>query len=88
MSMYGLEMVISWLEIQRDEHASLLMRKFDGACTQPGQDWLKRKSIASFSQGLANATRMMENVHTSMIHLKLQSAPNFCVVHAQTSIAT
>lgn len=68
--MFELEMVISWLEIQRNVYVSLQVRKFDGVCVLPDCDWLERENIVSFSLDLANATRMMGSVRTSMIPLK------------------
>lgn len=87
IDMCGLAMAISWSEIQKEESASWQTRKSDGVCTLLGCGWPRRRSIASFSLGLANVTRIMGNVLTSMIPLKSQSAPNFLVGHAPILIA-
>lgn len=68
--MFELEMVISWLEIQRNELVSWQARRFDGVCVLPDCDWLERENIASSSLDLENATRMMESARTSMTPLK------------------
>jgi hypothetical protein len=76
-NMFGSGMVTSLSEIQRNELVCWQMRKSDGACTMPGCGWLKRRSTASFSQDLGNATKMTENVPMFMIPRKLLFAPNF-----------
>lgn len=62
--------VISLLETQKDALAFWLVKRFDGVCTQLGCDQPRNGSFASFLLDLANATRVKENVHISMIHLK------------------
>lgn len=85
--MFGLEMVTSLSEIQRNELVCWRMRKSDGACTMSGCGWLKRRSTASFSQDLGNATKMTENVPMFMTLQKLQSAPNFWMDYVPMQIA-
>lgn len=75
--MFELAMATSLLEIQRSELASWQVRKFDGVCILQDHDLLEGESTVNFSQGLGNATKMMENVPTFMIPPKLQSAQSF-----------
>lgn len=70
IGMFELEMVISWLETQRNELVSWQVRRFGGVCALPDCDWFARKNIASSSLDLENATRMMESAPTYMTHLK------------------
>lgn len=72
--MCGLEMVISLLEIQRNELAYWQVKELDGVCTLPDSGWQKNGNTASFSHDLGSVTRMMENVPIFMTPPKLQSA--------------
>lgn len=73
----GLAMVISLLEIQRNEPVYWRVRKCGGACTLLDFGWQERGSIASFSLDSGSATRIVGNVPTFMTHPKLPFVRSF-----------
>lgn len=75
--MFGLAMVTSLSEIQRNEHVYWQVRKLDGVCILPGFGWQESGSTVSFLQDLGNAIKMMENVPISMTPPRLLSAQSF-----------